>query len=169
MSTKVDPEKIPLFTGDDANPGADETGEQFEMENLNKYDSSSRRGSVDPTSSNKKYEETSLGVEPSETESLLETSSLVEERRTNARRVLEREFPNGEASLIADYNKDGRLKIQKSAAKRPYILFTKNRTTGKEQINPKLTNEVIESLGNRSEKIVKNNEEEIEIINKKNS
>ena len=46
-------------------------------------------------------------------------------------------------------------------------MFTKNRTTGKEQINPKLTNEIIESLENRSEKIVKNNEEEIEIINKK--
>ena len=163
MSTE---ETNPFDTGV-SNPGYDETGEQMEMGNLNPYDSSSRRGSVNPTSLHKTYEETSFGGDASDTTPLLETSSLVEERRTNAWRVLEREFPNAEASLIADYNKDGRLTIQKSEAKRPYILFTKNRTTGKEQINPKLTNEIIESLGNRSEKIVKNNEEEIEIINKK--
>ena len=44
----IDTEKIPLLTGVD-NPGDDETGEQMEMRNLNPYDSSSRRGSVDPT------------------------------------------------------------------------------------------------------------------------
>ena len=142
MSTE---ETNPFDTGV-SNPGYDETGEQMEMGNLNPYDSSSRRGSVNPTSLHKTYEETSFGGDASDTTPLLETSSLVEERRTNAWRVLEREFPNAEASLIADYNKDGKLTIQKSEAKRPYILFTKNRTTGKEQINPKLTNEIIESL-----------------------
>ena len=54
----IDTEKIPLLTGVD-NPGADETGEQMEMRNLNPYDSS-RCGSVDPTSLHKTYEELHL-------------------------------------------------------------------------------------------------------------
>ena len=60
MSIEVDPETNPLLTGDD-NIGYDETGEQIEMKNLNMYDSSSRRGSVDPTSSNRTQDETSFG------------------------------------------------------------------------------------------------------------
>ena len=160
-----DTEKIPLLTGVDK-PGADEDIEQMEMGNRNPYDSS-RNGLVNPTSSNKTYEETSFGGDASDTTPLLETISSVEERRTNAWRVLEREFPNAEASLIADYNKDGRLTIQKSEAKRPYMLFTKNQTTGKEQINPKLTNEIIKALGTRAEKIVEINYEEIVRRNKK--
>ena len=55
MSTEVDPETNTSETGV-INPGYDETVERNEMENLNKYDSSSRRGSVDPT-----YQETSFG------------------------------------------------------------------------------------------------------------
>ena len=87
--------------------------------------------------------------------------SLVEARRAKAWEVIKREFPNAEASLIADYNKYGRLAAQKSTAKRPYIVFTKNRTTGEQQIAPKLPNEIIKALGTRAEKIVEINEEEI--------
>ena len=54
----IDTEKVPLLTGVD-NPGADETGEQMEMRNLNPYNSS-RCGSVDPTSLHKTYEELHL-------------------------------------------------------------------------------------------------------------
>ena len=152
----IDTEKIPLLTGVD-NPGIDETGGQIEMRNLNPYDSSSRRGSVDPT-----YEQTSFGGDTTD------TMSLVEARRAKAWEVIKREFPNAEASLIADYNKDGRLTVQKSTAKRPYIVFTKNRTTGEQQIAPKLPNEIIKALGTRAEKIVETNEEEIARRNKKN-
>ena len=150
----IDTEKIPLLTGVD-NPGIDETGGQIEMRNLNPYDSSSRRGSVDPT-----YEQTSFGGD------ITDTMSSVEARRAKAWEVIKREFPNAEASLIADYNKDGRLTVQKSTAKRPYIVFTKNRTTG-EQIAPKLPNEIIKALGTRADKIVETNEEKIARRNKK--
>ena len=122
---------------------------------------SSRRGSADPTGHHRTYEETSFGGDASDTTPLIITNSLVEERRAKAWKVVEREFPNAEASLIADYNKDGKLTIQKSIAKRPYILFTKNRTTGEQQINPKLPDEIIKVLGTRVEKIIENNEDEI--------
>ena len=49
-----------------SNPGYVENVEQYEMENLNKYDSSSRRGSADTT-----YVETSFGVDTSVTTPLL--------------------------------------------------------------------------------------------------
>ena len=106
---------------------------------------SSRRGSVDPTSLHKTYEETSFitGGDTTDTTPLITPSSLVEERRAKAWEVIKREFPNAEASLIADYNKDGRLTIQKSTAKWPYIVFTKNRTTGDQQFAAKLPNEII--------------------------
>ena len=130
---------------------------------------SSRRGSVDPTSLHKTYEETSFitGGDISDTTSLIITSSLVEARRAKAWEVIKREFPNAEASLIANYNKDGRLTVQRSTAKRPYIVFTKNRTTGEQQIAPKLPNEIIKALGTRAEKIVETNEEDIARRNKK--
>ena len=156
MDVGIDTEKNRLLDTGVDNPGDDETVEQNEMENLSKYDSSSRRVSVDPT-----YDETSFGGDASDTKPLIITNSLVESRRAKAWEVVEREFPNAEASLIADYNKDDKLTIQKSIAKRPYILFTKNRTTGEQQINPKLPNEIIKALGTRAEKIVETNEEGI--------
>ena len=121
-----------------------------------------------PTSLHKTYEETSFGGDASDTTPLIITNSLVEERREKAWEVIKREFPNAEASLIADYNKNGRLTVQKSTAKRPYIVFTKNRTTGEQQIAPKLPNKIIKALGTRAEKIVETNEEEIARRNKKN-
>ena len=56
------------------NPDTDKTGgADIELMNLNPYDSSSRRGSVDPTGLHKTYEETSFitGGDTSETEPLL--------------------------------------------------------------------------------------------------
>ena len=68
MSTE---ETDPLLDTGASNPGYDEDGEQYEMENLNKYDTSSRRGSVDPT-----YQETSFGGDTTDTMSLVEKERL---------------------------------------------------------------------------------------------
>ena len=160
MDGGIDTEKTNPFEPGVDNPGADEDIELHPM-------TSSRRGSTDPTGHHRTYEETSFGGDKSDTTPLLTTSSFVEERREKAWEAIKREFPNAEASLIADYNKDGRLTVQKSTAKRPYIVFTKNRTTGEQQIAPKLPNEVIKALGTRAEDIVKTNEEEIVRRNKK--
>ena len=59
MDGGIDTEKISLITGVD-NLGADETGEQFEMEYKN-TDTSTSSGSFNPTSLHKTYEETSFG------------------------------------------------------------------------------------------------------------
>ena len=154
MDVCIDTEKTNPFEPGVDNPGMDEDIELHPM-------TSSRRGSADPTSLHKTYEETSFGGDASDTTPLLTTSSSVEERGEKAWEVVEREFPNAEASIIADYNKYGKITIHKSIAKRSYILFTKNRTTGEQQINPKLPNEIIKALGTRAEKIVETNEEEI--------
>ena len=54
------------------NPDTNETGDvDIELINLNSYDSSSRRGSVDTTGHHRTYEETSFGGDASETELLL--------------------------------------------------------------------------------------------------
>ena len=160
MDVGIDTEKTNPFEPGVDNPGADEDIELHPM-------TSSRRGSAVPTGHHRTYDETSFGGDISDTTPLIITNSLVEERREIAWEVIKREFPNAEASLIADYNKDGRLTVQKSTAKRPYIVFTKNRTTGEQQIASKLPNEIIKALETRAEKIVETNEEEIARRNKK--
>ena len=67
----MDTEKTNLLDSGVENPGAYETGEQIEMENLNPYDSSSRRGSVDPTGHHRTDEETSFGGDISDTTALI--------------------------------------------------------------------------------------------------
>ena len=54
-----------------------------------------------------------------------------------------------------------------SEAKRGYILFTKNRTTGEQQINPKLPKEIQKSLGEPAVRIVEANKDEIARCEKK--
>ena len=155
----IDPEKNPFDTGTE-NPGYDETGEMNEMDRFPQ--TSSRRGLEDITNPyrHRTHEETSFGGDISDITSLIEHST-VEEQREKAWEVLEREYPNVSASLIADYNKDGRLTDKMSEAKRVYILFTKNRTTGEQKINPKLPKEIQKALGEPADKITEANKEEI--------
>ena len=84
-------EEIPLLTGDDTNPGYDETGAQIEMRNLNPYDSS-RSGSSHNTVINRHstQEETSFGGGISNTTSLLSRTESVDEAWDR----IQRKFPN---------------------------------------------------------------------------
>ena len=84
-------EEIPLLTGDDTNPGYDETGEQIEMRNLNtdtSTSSSSSRSTVITRHSTQ--EETSFGGDASETTSLLSRTASID----NAWDRIQRKFPN---------------------------------------------------------------------------
>ena len=81
MSIEVDTEKIPLFNEDGDNPGYVETGEQFEMENLNPYDSSSIH---------RTDEETSFGGDISTTTDLIEKQRKIDE----AWKIIKSKFPN---------------------------------------------------------------------------
>ena len=107
MSTEVDPETNPLRTGDD-NIGYDETGEQIKMGNLNPYDSSSRRGSVDLTGHHRTDEETSFGGDISDTTALIEK----ERKRDAAWARIKSKFPNANtvnSSFTATIDKFNRV------------------------------------------------------------
>ena len=161
-------EKNPFGTGTD-NPCYDETGEMSEM--TDRFPpTSSKRGSEDITNlyRHRTREETSLGRDISEITPLIDHST-VEEQREKAREVLEREYPNASASLIADYSKQGRLTVKMSEGRKEYKLFTINQTTKEQQINPSLPKEIIKALGEPADKITEANKEEIARREKKRS
>ena len=167
MSIEVDPETNPLLTGDD-NIGYDETGEQIEMKNLNMYDSSSRRGSVDPTSSNRTQDETSFGGGKS-TQEKNEIVQLLRREYKNiddAWEIIKSKFPNANtdgSSFTATLDEFGRVMLRLNRIDGKYHpLFKSN---GK--LNDKLPKKIIDSLGKQAEDIVEINEEEIARHSKK--
>ena len=159
MSTE---ETDPLLDTGASNPGYDETGEQIEMENLN-TDKSRRRGNYDPTSSNKKNEETSFSGGASETEKWVETSL---KNIDEALARIKRKFPNFDpANSPFTFGLDKfdqvivKLKIEGG---KYHQLFNKDG-----DLNEKLPKTIIDYLGSSAKKIIETNEEEIEILNKK--
>ena len=105
-------------------------------------------------------EETSFGGDISDITPLIDHST-VEEQREKAWEVLEREYPNASASLIADYSKQGRLTVKMSEGRKEYKLSTINQTTKEQQLNPSLPKEIIKALGEPADKITEANKEEI--------
>ena len=104
--------------------------------------------------------ETSFGGDISDITPLIDHST-VEEQREKAWEVLEREYPNASASLIADYSKQGRLTVKMSEGRKEYKLSTINQTTKEQQLNPSLPKEIIKALGEPADKITEANKEKI--------
>ena len=161
MSTEVDPETNPFGSGVD-NPGADEDIEIPSM-------TSSRRGSVDPTSLHKAYEETSFCGHISDTTPLITTSSLVEERRENVDTAwdrIQRKFPNANttnSTFTAKVGEGGHVLVRLIRGNAKYHpLFKLN-----SELNDKLPQKIVDSLGQSAEEIVETNEEEIARRSKK--
>ena len=69
--------------------------------------------------------------------------------------ALTRFFPDASSiDLEATYSKTGRLQVKMAGfGKKAYELFTKDRS-GRQQLNPKLTKEIKQSLGRRAEQII---------------
>ena len=69
--------------------------------------------------------------------------------------ALTRFFPDASSiDLEANYSKTGRLQVKMAGfGKKAYELFTKDRS-GFQQLNPKLTKEIKQSLGRRAEQII---------------
>ena len=110
MDVGIDTEKTNLFEPGVDNPGMDETGEQMEMGNFNPYDSSSRRGSVDPTSPHRTYGETSFITGGDERSPLLR--ERYQENREEAAKILKSKFPNCnplDSSFSATLNSRGEV------------------------------------------------------------
>ena len=156
MDVGIDTEKKNPFEPGVGNPGMDETGAQIEMRNLDPYDSSSRRGSVDPTGHHPTYEETSFGGDISDTTPLLGR----EENVNTALEIIQSKFPNAntaDSSFTARVDEYGRVNVRLNTNKGKYHLLFK--TDGK--LNDKLPKTIIKSLGQSAEEIVETNEEKI--------
>ena len=70
--------------------------------------------------------------------------------------ALTRLFPRANPiDLETSYNKSGRLQVKKSGiGKKSYALFTKDKQTGQDRLNPQLTKEIKVSLGKSPEEII---------------
>ena len=77
--------------------------------------------------------------------------------------ALTRLFPDASSiDLEATYSKTGRLQVKMAGfGKKAYELFTKDRS-GRQQINPKLTKEIKQSLGQRAEQIIEEDRNTVE-------
>ena len=70
--------------------------------------------------------------------------------------ALTRLFPRANATdLKTSYSSTGRLQVKRSGfGKTPYFLFTKDRSTKQERLNPLLTKEIKDALGKSAEEII---------------
>ena len=72
-------------------------------------------------------------------------------------------FPKSSSiSLDASYSEKGRLQVKMAGAgKKLYDLFTTKRSTGEQQLNPKLTQEIRRELGPMAQEVIERDNEEI--------
>ena len=77
--------------------------------------------------------------------------------------ALTRLYPRASATYLeTSYSKTGRLQVKMSGfGKKSYPLFTKNKYTGKEQLNPGLTKEIKNSLGSSAGDIIAEDQDSI--------
>ena len=162
--------EIPFGDGVE-NRGVDDDDE-IEMRNLNPYDSSSRRGSEDATyrsSHSKTYGETSFieGIDehtPLITEEEKRAKALDkkreedEENQNKAWAEIKRKFPKVDTTkftaVIDEFDRVKVRLIRKGG--KPALLF---KSDG--EVNKKLPETIIKSLGPRAEDIIRENEEEM--------
>ena len=156
MDVGIDTEKTNLFEPGVDNPGMDEDIELHPM-------TSSRRGSANPTSLHKTYEETSFGGDARDTTPLLEQ----EENVDNAWKIILNKFPNAKTDgslFTARLDEYERVEVRPNRINGIYhSLFDKY---GK--LNEKLPKTIIDSLGPPAEDIIETINEEIARRNKKN-
>ena len=121
----------PFFPGGSSTPY--NRGEQYEMQTM-----MHEQSGLPDTS----YEETPLLGAQAETR--------------NSWDGLTRLFPRASATdLETSYSKSGRLQVKRSGiGKKSYPLFTKDKQTGQERLNPQLAKESKDSLGRSAEEII---------------
>ena len=157
MDVDIDTEKTNPFDIRVDNPGADEDIELHPM-------TSSRRGSVDPTSLHKTYGETSFitGGDISDTAPLIQR----EGKRDDAWDRIKRKFPNfnpANSSFTASIDKFNRVVVKLNRTGEKYHpLFSSDG-----EVSNKLPKSITDNLGESAENIVETNKEEIARRNKK--
>ena len=146
----IDETENPFDTGA-ANPGYDETGEMNEMDRF--PSSSSRRGSED-TTYHRTHGETSF------IEGIDEHIPLIrkENELNDSVDEIKRKFPNADTSkFISEINEYGRVKVKLiREGGKDHLLFNSDG-----EVNEKLPKTIIEALGTPAEDIIITKEEEI--------
>ena len=162
MDVDIDTEKTNPFEPGVDNPGMDEDIELHPM-------TSSRRGSVDPTSLHKTYEETSFGGDASDSTPLLEREENVDTSLKNIEDAWEKikeRFPNcnpANSPFTARLDEFGQVIVRLKRFGGKPIPFLK----ANGELNDKLPKTIIKSLGPPAEDIVETNGEEIAKRSKK--
>ena len=96
------------------------------------------------------------------------THSRVLELDKKAWETITREFPDAKATeLEATYSKTGKLQVKMfGQGKRAYPLFTKDKDTGGQRLNPILPRQIKSALGPEREILIVQKEKEIEELQK---
>ena len=146
----IDDTENPFDTGA-VNPGYDETGEMNEMDRF--PSSSSRRGSED-TTYHRTHGETSF------IEGIDEHTPLIrkENELNDSVDEIKRKFPNADTSkFISERDEYGRMKVKLiREGGKGHLLFNSDG-----EVNEKLPKKIIKALGTPAEDIIRTKEEEI--------
>ena len=162
----VDDTENPFGDGVD-NRGVDD-GDEIGMQNLNPYDSSSRRGSVDITAPHSSYEETSFTTGGGERTPLL--GEEFQENRQEAAKILKSKFPKWKplnSSFNATLNRRGEVEVMLTDTRKalPHVIIDADGNVNEKEI--KKSKKIQNSLGPPAEDIIRTKEEEISRCEKK--
>ena len=162
----IDDTEIPFGDGVD-NRGVDDEDE-IGMRNLNPYDSSSRRGSVDITAPHSSYKETSFTTGGGESTPLL--SEVFRENRQEAAKILKSKFPKWnplDSSFNATLNTRGEVEVMLTDTRKavPHVIIDADGNVNEKEI--KKSKKIQNSLGPPAEDIIRTKEEEISRCEKK--
>ena len=156
----IDDTENPFGDGVD-NRGVDD-GDEIGMRNLNPYDSSSRRGSVDITAPHSSYKETSFTTGGGERTPLL--GEVFQENRQEAVKILKSKFPKWnplDSSFNATLNPRGEVEVMLTDTRKavPHVIIDADGNVNEKEI--KKSKKIQNSLGPPAEDIIRTKEEEI--------
>ena len=142
----IDDTENPFGDGVD-NRGVDD-GDEIGMRNLNPYDSSSRRGSVDITAPHSFYKETSFTTGGGERTPLL--GEVFQENRQEAVKILKSKFPKWnplDSSFNATLNPRGEVEVMLTDTRKavPHVIIDADGNVNEKKI--KKSKKIQNSLG----------------------
>ena len=162
----IDDTENPFGDGVD-NRGVDD-GDEIGMRNLNPYDSSSRRGSVDITAPHSSNKETSFTTGGGERTPLL--VEVFQENRQEAVKIFKSKFPKWnplDFSFNATLNPRGEVEVMLTDTRKavPHVIIDADGNVNEKEI--KKSKKIQNSLGPPAEDIIRTKEEEISRREKK--
>ena len=142
----------------DDNPG-DDDDQEINRDGPNEFDSTWSFGPGAASTPGEQYEmQTMMHEQSGLHDASYEETPLLGAQSEQARSwdALTRLFPKASATdLETSYSANGRLQVKKSGfGKKSYPLFTTDRNTKQDRLNPSLTKEIKDALGKSAEQII---------------